>query len=141
MGIFSFLKKGRTFQDGTFVKPFTDREKKAARARFEKLDRLADKALRPFLGSFNVESPRKLRQLEKKLARLDLCKLLAIRETAQTNFKSQATWQLVQQSINARIDAIDDPEQLRQLARFCDQVFNSHTTQLRARARLARMQQ
>ena len=58
MGIFSFLKKGRTFQDGTFVKPFTDREKKAARARFEKQDRLADKALRPFLGSFNVESPR-----------------------------------------------------------------------------------
>ena len=75
MGIFSFLKKGRTFQDGTFVKPFTDREKKAARASFEKLDRLADKALRPFLGSFNVELPRKLKQLEKKLSRLDLRKL------------------------------------------------------------------
>ena len=90
---------------------------------------------------FNVESPRKLRQLEKKLSRLDLRKLLAIRETAQTHFKSQATWQLVQQSINAWIDAIDDPEQLRQLARFCDQLFNSHTTLLRVRARLSRMQQ
>ena len=95
------------------TKPFTDREKKAARARFEKLDRLADKALRPFLGSFNVESPRKLRQLEKKLLRLDLRKLLAIRETAETDFKSQATWQLVQQSINARVDAIGDPEELK----------------------------
>ena len=113
MGIFGLLKKGRTFQDGTFVKPFTDREKKAARARFEKLDRLADKALRPFLGSFNVESPRKLRRLEQKLAHIDLRMLLAIQETAQTHFKSQATWQMVQQSINARVDTIDDPEQLR----------------------------
>ena len=122
------------------TKPFTDREKKAARARFEKLDRLADKALRPFLGSFNVESPRKLRQLEKKLSRFDLRKLLAIRETAEFHFKSQATWQLVQQSINARVDAIDDPEELKQLNRFCDQVHNTHVTQLRARARLSRLQ-
>ena len=140
MGIFSFLKKGRTFQDGTFVKPFTDREKKDARARFEKLDRLADKALRPFLGSFNVEPPRKLKQLKKKLSRLDLRKLLAIRETAQTHFKSQATWQLVQQSINARVDAIDDPEELKQLNRFYDQLFNGQVTQLRTRARLSRLQ-
>ena len=140
MGIFSFLKKGRTFQDGTFVKPFTDREKKAARARFEKLDRLADKALRPFLGSFNVEPPRKLKQLKKKLSRLDLRKLLAIREAAQTHFKSQATWQLVQQSINARVDAIDDPEELKQLNRFYDQLFNGQVTQLRTRARLSRLQ-
>lgn len=86
---------------------------------------------------FNVESPRKLRQLEKKLSRFDLRKLLAIRETAQTHFKSQATWQLVQQSINARVDAIDDPEELKQLNRFCDQLFNGHVTQLRARARLS----
>lgn len=140
MGIFGFLKKGRTFQDGTFVKPFKDREKKAARARFEKLDRLADKALRPFLGSFNVEPPRKLKQLKKKLSRLDLRKLLAIRETAQTHFKSQATWQLVQQSINARVDAIDDPEELKQLNRFYDQLFNGQVTQLRTRARLSRLQ-
>ena len=87
-----------------------------------------------------MESPRKLRQLEKKLSRLDLRKLLAIRETAQTHFKSQATWQLVQQSINARVDAIDDPEELKQLNRFCDQLLDCHVTQLRARARLSRLQ-
>lgn len=87
-----------------------------------------------------MESPRKLRQLEKKLSRFDLRKLLAIREEADFNFKSQATWQLVQQSINARVDAIDDPEELKQLNRFCDQLFNGHVTQLRARARLSRLQ-
>lgn len=87
-----------------------------------------------------MESPRKLRQLEKKLSRLDLRKLLAIRETADDNFKSQATWQLVQQSINARVDAIDDPEELKQLNRFCDQLLDGHVTQLRARARLSRLQ-
>lgn len=121
--------------------PFTDREKKAARACFEKLDSLADKAYRPFLSSYDVVSPRRVRQLEKRLSRLDLRDLLAIQETAETHFKSQATWQLVQYAINARIEAMNDPEELRQLDRFCNHVINSHITQLHARARLAKMQQ
>ena len=146
MGMFDFFKKSRSSSapapgpgNSVEMKPFTDQEKKAARARFEKLDSLADKALRPSLGSFSTKSPRALRQLERKLARIDLRGLLAIRETAETNFRSQATWQLVQQRINARIDAIDDPEELRQLSRFCDRLLNSHVTQQRARARLSRM--